>query len=63
MQQEQGVTCHWVTGGIHSTAMIRIRVGDQEEISSAEGAGPVHALGMAQLKTLERPPHQGHQAD
>ena len=40
--------------GINSTAMIKIRVGELEEITAAEGDGPVNALDMAMRKALER---------
>jgi len=40
--------------GVNSSAMIKIRVGDQEEISAAEGDGPVNALDNAVRKALER---------
>ena len=40
--------------GINSSAMIKIRVGDQEEITAAEGDGPVNALDGAIRKALER---------
>ncbi len=40
--------------GVNSTAMIKIRVGDLEEITAAEGDGPVNALDMAMRKALER---------
>lgn len=40
--------------GVNSFAMIKIRVGDQEEITAAEGDGPVHALDNAVRKALER---------
>lgn len=33
--------------------MVKIRVGDREEITAAEGAGPVHALDRALRKALE----------
>jgi 2-isopropylmalate synthase len=40
--------------GINSSAMIKIMVGDQEEITAAEGDGPVNALDKAVRKALER---------
>lgn len=40
--------------GINSSAMIKISVGDQEEITAAEGDGPVNALDNAMRKALER---------
>jgi 2-isopropylmalate synthase len=40
--------------GINSSAMIKISVDDQEEITSAEGDGPVNALDNAVRKALER---------
>ncbi|MBK9796444.1 MAG: citramalate synthase [Holophagaceae bacterium] len=40
--------------GVNSTAMIKIRVGDLEEITAAEGDGPVNALDLAMRKALER---------
>lgn len=40
--------------GVNSTAMIKIRVGDLEEITAAEGDGPVNALDVAMRKALER---------
>lgn len=39
---------------VSSSAMIKIRVGDQEEITAAEGDGPVNALDFALRKALER---------
>ncbi|MBV2236039.1 MAG: citramalate synthase [Sterolibacterium sp.] len=39
---------------INSTAMIKIAVGQQEEITAAEGDGPVNALDKAMRKALER---------
>lgn len=39
---------------INSTAMIKIAVGEQEEITAAEGDGPVNALDKAMRKALER---------
>ncbi len=41
-------------GGINSSAMIKIAVGEQEEITAAEGDGPVNALDKAMRKALER---------
>ncbi|NMB96699.1 MAG: citramalate synthase [Clostridiaceae bacterium] len=38
----------------NSFAMIKIRVGDQAEITAAEGCGPVNALDNALRKALER---------
>lgn len=40
--------------GINSSVMIKIAVGDQEEITAAEGDGPVNALDNAVRKALER---------
>ncbi|MBU3737165.1 MAG: citramalate synthase, partial [Methylobacterium sp.] len=40
--------------GINSSAMIKLSVGGQEEISAAEGDGPVNALDTALRKALER---------
>ena len=40
--------------GVNSSATIRISVGKQEEVSSAEGDGPVNALDKAVRKALER---------
>ncbi len=40
--------------GANSSAMIKIRVGDMEEITAAEGDGPVNALDNAVRKALER---------
>jgi 2-isopropylmalate synthase len=40
--------------GVNSTAVIKIRVGDLEEITAAEGDGPVNALDLAMRKALER---------
>jgi len=42
------------TNGVNSSAMIRISVGEQEEITAAEGDGPVNALDNAVRKALER---------
>jgi len=39
---------------INSSAMIKIKVDDQEEITAAEGDGPVNALDKALRKALER---------
>lgn len=39
---------------VNSAAMIKIIVGDQTEITAAEGDGPVNALDMALRKALER---------
>ena len=41
-------------GVFNSSAMIKIRVGDQAEITAAEGCGPVNALDNALRKALER---------
>ncbi|MEN6313399.1 MAG: citramalate synthase [Clostridiaceae bacterium] len=38
----------------NSTAMIKVKVGDQEEITAAEGDGPVNALDNAVRKALVR---------
>jgi 2-isopropylmalate synthase len=40
--------------GVNSSAMIKIRVGDEEEITAAEGDGPVNALDQALRRALER---------
>jgi 2-isopropylmalate synthase len=40
--------------GVNSSAMIKIRVDDQEEITAADGDGPVNALDNAVRKALER---------
>lgn len=40
--------------GVNSSAVIKICVGDQEEITAAEGDGPVNALDNAVRKALER---------
>jgi 2-isopropylmalate synthase len=40
--------------GVNSSAMIKIRVGDQEELTAAEGDGPVNALDKAVRRALER---------
>lgn len=40
--------------GINASAMIKIAVGTQEEITAAEGDGPVNALDKAVRKALER---------
>ena len=40
--------------GINSSAMIKIRVGDVEEITAAEGDGPVNALDKALRRAIER---------
>lgn len=40
--------------GVNSSAMIKIMVGDQVEITAAEGDGPVNALDSALRKALER---------
>ncbi len=40
--------------GINSNAMIKISVGGEEEITAAEGDGPVNALDKAVRKALER---------
>lgn len=39
---------------VNSSAMIKIKVGEQEEITAAEGDGPVNALDNAVRKALER---------
>lgn len=39
---------------VNSSAMIKIRVGEQDEITAAEGDGPVNALDSALRKALER---------
>lgn len=39
---------------LNSSAMIKIRVGDETEITAAEGDGPVNALDKAVRKALER---------
>ena len=39
---------------VNSSAMIKIRVGEQTEITAAEGDGPVNALDSALRKALER---------
>ena len=36
-----------------ASALVKIRVGDREEMTAAEGAGPVHALDRALRKALE----------
>ncbi len=41
-----------VVEGYSSSAIIKIRVGDKEEITAAEGDGPVHALDSALRKAL-----------
>ena len=40
--------------GVSSSAMIKVKVGDQYEITAAEGDGPVNALDKAVRKALER---------
>ncbi|HMM55252.1 MAG TPA: citramalate synthase [Candidatus Desulfobacillus sp.] len=40
--------------GANSSAMIKIRVGEETEITAAEGDGPVNALDKAARKALER---------
>ena len=40
--------------GANSSAMIKIRVGEMEEVTAAEGDGPVNALDNAVRKALER---------
>jgi len=42
-----------VREGYNSSATIKIRVGEKEEITAAEGDGPVHALDSALRKALE----------
>lgn len=37
-----------------STAVINVKVGDQHEVTAAEGEGPVHALDMALKKAVAR---------
>ncbi len=37
-----------------ATAFIKIRVGDQSEVTAAEGEGPVHALDLALKKAVSR---------
>jgi 2-isopropylmalate synthase len=39
---------------VNSSAMIKIKVGEQEEITAAEGGGPVNALDNALRKALVR---------
>lgn len=41
------------SGGYSASATIKIRVGDREEITAAEGDGPVHAIDRALRKALE----------
>ena len=41
-------------GECNSSAMIKVKVGDQEEITAAEGIGPVNALDNAVRKALSR---------
>ncbi len=43
-----------VVNSVNSAAMIKILVGDQTEITAAEGDGPVNALDKALRKALER---------
>lgn len=38
---------------VPATAVVKIRVGDREEVSAAEGVGPVHALNRALCRALE----------
>ena len=40
--------------GVNSSAMIKIRVGEEDEITAAEGDGPVNALDQALRRALER---------
>jgi 2-isopropylmalate synthase len=40
--------------GMNSSAMIKVRVGDEVELTAAEGDGPVNALDKAVRKALER---------
>jgi 2-isopropylmalate synthase len=40
--------------GVNSTAMVKIKVDGQDEITAAEGDGPVNALDSAVRKALER---------
>ena len=42
------------SNGVNSSVMIKIRVGEQEELTAAEGDGPVNALDKAVRKALER---------
>ena len=37
-----------------SSAMIKIKVGDQEEITAADGSGPVNAMDNSVRKALEK---------
>lgn len=43
-----------IAGQCNSSAMIKVKVGDQEEITAAEGDGPVNALDNAVRKVLSR---------
>lgn len=40
-------------GGVTAEAKVKVRVGDEELITAAEGNGPVHALDIALRKALE----------
>lgn len=40
--------------GVNSSAMVKIKVGEDDEITAAEGAGPVNALDGALRKALEK---------
>ena len=48
------VSAYPATDGVLDRATIKIRVGNETEISAAEGNGPVHALDRALRKALER---------
>jgi 2-isopropylmalate synthase len=41
------------TQGAPATAVVKIRVGDRQEVTAAEGEGPVHALDRALRRALE----------
>lgn len=41
-------------GEMPSSAMVKVRVGDETEVTAAEGNGPVHALDLALRKALAR---------
>ncbi|HHY90360.1 MAG TPA: citramalate synthase, partial [Clostridiales bacterium] len=47
---EEGPT---VNGEYSSSALIKVRVNDKEEMTATEGKGPVHALDLALRKALE----------
>jgi len=47
---EEGPT---VNGEYSSSALIKVRVNDKEEMTATEGRGPVHALDLALRKALE----------